>query len=111
MSESATSATAQLSARHLSRDFTSRVPGRFMNAKRVTHAVEDVTLDLLQGRVTAVVGESGSGKSVLARMLARIVKPTSGELLVEGTPEEIRSNATVQEAYLGGVHVPGEHAL
>jgi peptide/nickel transport system ATP-binding protein len=36
--------------------------------------------------VTAVVGESGSGKSVLARMLARIVTPTSGELLLRGRP-------------------------
>ncbi|NNN02268.1 MAG: ABC transporter ATP-binding protein [Acidimicrobiaceae bacterium] len=103
MSELATSATAQLSARHLSRDFTSRVPGRFMNAKRVTHAVEDVTLDLIQGRVTAVVGESGSGKSVLARMLARIVKPTSGELLVEGTP--VASRAKRDLAYASKVQL------
>ena len=27
-----------------------------------------------------------------------------GEVLVEGTPEEIKNNPTVQEAYLGGVH-------
>ena len=76
----------QLRASHLSRDFTTRVPGRFLRAKRVTHAVEDVSLDLVAGRVLAVVGESGSGKSVLARMLARIVTPTSGELELRGTP-------------------------
>ena len=29
-----------------------------------------------------------------------------GSVLVEGTPEEIKGNATVQEAYLGGVHAP-----
>ncbi len=76
----------QLRASHLSRDFTSRVPGRLFSAKRVTHAVEDVSLDLAAGRVVAVVGESGSGKSVLARMLARIVTPTSGGLELRGTP-------------------------
>ena len=80
------SSPAQLSARRLSRDFVTRVPGRFLRAKQVTHAVDGVSLDLSKGRVTAVVGESGSGKSVLARMLARIVTPTSGELLFEGTP-------------------------
>jgi peptide/nickel transport system ATP-binding protein len=50
----------------------------------VVHAVEDVSLTLAEARVTAVVGESGSGKSTLARLLARLLRPTSGELLVEG---------------------------
>ena len=97
MSES-TSTTVQLSARHLSRDFVSRVPGRVFNAKRVTHAVDDVSLDLADGRVTAIVGESGSGKSVLAKMLARIVKPTSGELLVEGVAIPARAKRDLDYA-------------
>jgi peptide/nickel transport system ATP-binding protein len=50
----------------------------------VVHAVEDVSLTLAEARVTAVVGESGSGKSTLARLLARLLRPTSGELLVDG---------------------------
>ncbi len=48
------------------------------------HAVDDVSLALPQAQVTAVVGESGSGKSTLARMLARLIRPTSGELLLDG---------------------------
>jgi len=75
----------ELSARHLTRHFTTRTPGRLRNATHVVRAVDDVSLDLIKGHVTAVVGESGSGKSVLARMLSRIVKPTSGELILEGT--------------------------
>jgi peptide/nickel transport system ATP-binding protein len=89
---------AQLSARHLTRHFTTRVPGRFLTAKRVVRAVDDVSLDLFEGRVTAVVGESGSGKSVLARMLARIVTPTSGELVLEGSPIPVRSKRTLDYA-------------
>jgi peptide/nickel transport system ATP-binding protein len=50
----------------------------------VVHAVEDVSLTLPPGRITAVVGESGSGKSTLARLLARLITPTSGQLLLDG---------------------------
>ena len=52
---------------------------------RVVHAVDDVTLTLARGSVTAVVGESGSGKSTLARMLSGLIRPTSGELKLDGT--------------------------
>jgi peptide/nickel transport system ATP-binding protein len=53
-------------------------------AAPVVHAVEDVSLTLPPGRITAVVGESGSGKSTLARLLARLITPTSGQLLLDG---------------------------
>ncbi len=50
----------------------------------VVHAVDDVSLALRAARVTAVVGESGSGKSTLARLLAGLITPTAGELLLDG---------------------------
>jgi peptide/nickel transport system ATP-binding protein len=50
------------------------------------HAVEDVSLALPEAQVTAVVGESGSGKSTLARMLASLITPTAGQLLLDGKP-------------------------
>jgi peptide/nickel transport system ATP-binding protein len=50
----------------------------------VVHAVEQVSLSLREGGITAVVGESGSGKSTLARMLARLITPTSGQILLAG---------------------------
>ena len=40
----------------------------------------------------------------LFELVERITVLQEGRVLVEGTPEEIKSNATVQEAYLGGVH-------
>jgi peptide/nickel transport system ATP-binding protein len=63
-----------------------RRPGAAGGSGGVVHAVENVSLALAAARVTAVVGESGSGKSTLARMLARLIKPTSGTLLLDGSP-------------------------
>jgi peptide/nickel transport system ATP-binding protein len=54
--------------------------------KPVVHAVDNVSLALPPAQVTALVGESGSGKSTIARLLARLVTPTSGELLLAGKP-------------------------
>jgi peptide/nickel transport system ATP-binding protein len=75
-----------LEARSLTRYFTVRTGDGGRRRKRLLRAVEDVSLSLRPGRVSAIVGESGSGKSVLARMLARIVTPTSGELWLNGQP-------------------------
>jgi peptide/nickel transport system ATP-binding protein len=52
----------------------------------VVHAVDDVDLIVPPGGITAIVGESGSGKSTLTRLLARLIKPTSGDLLLDGRP-------------------------
>ncbi len=87
-----------LEARSLSRHFLVRSGGTMIRKKRVVRAVDDVSLDLQSGRVTAVVGESGSGKSVLARMLARIVAPTSGELVLEATPVALKQKRTLAYA-------------
>ncbi len=73
-----------LEAIDLSRHFTARGEGGFFGAKKQVRAVDRASISLRSGEVLAVVGESGSGKSVLARMLARIVTPTSGEIKIYG---------------------------
>jgi peptide/nickel transport system ATP-binding protein len=61
--------------------------GRGPLARRVpVHAVEKVSVRLDAGKVTAVVGESGAGKTTVARLLARIIKPDAGEVLLDGRP-------------------------
>ncbi len=62
--------------------------------RRTLHAVDDVSLAIGRGEIVALAGESGSGKSTIARLLARICQPTSGEIYFAGTPlSAIRSRA------------------
>ena len=53
-------------------------------------AVDDVSLTMERGTVTAVVGTSGSGKSTLLRMINRLIEPTGGTIRIDG-----RDTATV----------------
>ena len=59
-------------------------PPEDQRERPVVHAVEQVSVSLPAGGITAVVGESGSGKSTLARLLARLIVPTSGQILLDG---------------------------
>ncbi|MET1072983.1 MAG: dipeptide/oligopeptide/nickel ABC transporter ATP-binding protein, partial [Umezawaea sp.] len=48
-------------------------------------AVDDVSFTVHRGRTLAVVGESGCGKSTIAGAIVRLIRPTSGEILLDGT--------------------------
>jgi ABC-type dipeptide/oligopeptide/nickel transport system ATPase subunit len=51
-----------------------------------TRAVQGVSLQIPAGSRFGIVGESGSGKSTLLRMIAGLDTPTSGDVLLDGTP-------------------------
>ncbi len=55
-------------------------------SRKTLHAVDDADLVINRKEIVALVGESGSGKSTIARLLARVYEPTSGEILYQGRP-------------------------
>ena len=67
---------------------TKYFPGRrslFTRRQSWVRALEDVSLDIHEQETLGVVGESGCGKTTLGRTIMRLVEPTRGEVLFEGT--------------------------
>ncbi len=71
-----------LQASDLVRHF--RVGGGLLSKGVTVRAVDGVSLDIRRGETFAIVGESGCGKSTLARLLMRLLSPTSGSIRFEG---------------------------
>ncbi len=69
-----------IEARGLTKHF--KVGGAF--SRKTLHAVDDADFHVSRREILALVGESGSGKSTVARLLARVYKPTAGDILYQG---------------------------
>ena len=77
-----------LSAVQLTRRFDSRV------------AVEDVSFDLAPGEIFALLGPNGAGKTTTLRMLAGLIQPSSGTVVIDGQPVT-RQSASHLRARIG----------
>ncbi|WP_082802909.1 ABC transporter ATP-binding protein [Microbacterium sp. CH1] len=60
-------------------------------------AVDDVSLAIPRGETVAIVGESGSGKTTTARMLLKVIEPTSGLIRYEGKDISTLSRAETKD--------------
>jgi peptide/nickel transport system ATP-binding protein len=75
-----------LDGRHLRKDFWVKRSHGLLSRRVRLQAVDDVSISLAAGKVTGLVGESGSGKTTVVRMLAMIIAPDAGEVLLDGKP-------------------------
>lgn len=64
------------------RDFARK--GGLFHESAPFRAVDEVSFTVNKGETVGLVGESGSGKSTLARMAVGLLRPTSGDVLLEG---------------------------
>jgi peptide/nickel transport system ATP-binding protein len=73
-------ASPLLETRGLTKHF--KIGGTF--SRRTLHAVDGADMVIGRKQIVALVGESGSGKSTIARLLARVYRPTAGEIRYQG---------------------------
>ena len=74
--------------RHLSRSFDLSKPWLARKLagepRRLLKAVQDVSFDINRGETFALVGESGCGKSTVAKMVAGLIRPSAGDVVIDG---------------------------
>lgn len=73
-------------------------------------ALSGVNLEIKRGELLGIIGQNGSGKTTLTKLLNRLLKPTSGNVYVNGL---LTTNRSVQEmsAHIGYVFQNPNHQL
>lgn len=85
-------ASPALEARHITRNFGAVV------------ALADASLTLYPGEVLGLVGDNGAGKSTLLKILSGIIQASSGEILIDGKPVQMRRAHDAMEGGIETVH-------
>lgn len=73
-----------LDAKNLVKYFPTGASGLLGRPTKEVKAVDNVSLTIEEGKTLGVVGESGCGKSTLARVITRLIDPTSGQIFLDG---------------------------
>lgn len=76
--------TFSLEAKNLVKYFPTGASGLLGRPTKEVKAVDNVSLQIADGKTLGVVGESGCGKSTLARVVTRLIDPTLGQVFLDG---------------------------
>ncbi len=60
------------------------VKALFKPERKIVTAVDDVSFSIEQGEIVGYIGPNGAGKSTTVKMMSGILRPTSGEILING---------------------------
>src|SRR4030081_525558 len=71
----------------------------FQLAGATIEAVRDVSFSVRRGEFVALLGPSGSGKSTILNMIATLIRPSSGQILIDGAPV-VAGKATPDVGYV-----------
>lgn len=92
-----------IQVRELSKSFTRTIKSGKRIVKENFNAVNDISFEVKKGEVYGILGPNGAGKTTLLRMLAGILTPTTGEIIVGGIDyKEDRNEAKNLIGYLSG---------
>ena len=67
-------------------------------------AVNDVSLEVYPGEVVGLLGDNGAGKSTLMKIVTGFLKPTSGQLYIDGAPVTLSSVAHARSLGIEAVY-------
>lgn len=69
-----------------------------------TKALDQVSFDLLKGKVNVLIGENGAGKSTLMKMIAGIEQPSAGHMYMDGEEVHFKDTNAARAKGIGIIH-------
>ena len=69
-----------------------------------TKALDQVSFDLLKGKVNVLIGENGAGKSTLMKMIAGIEQPSAGKMYMDGQEVVFKDTNAARAKGIGIIH-------
>jgi ABC-type glutathione transport system ATPase component len=84
-----------LEVRNLSKSFSDS--GIFYSS--LNEVVENISFQVFPGEIVGLVGESGSGKSTVAKLITRLIRPTSGDIFLKGSNKKVSEARKVPLEY------------